>query len=728
MARIRYAFVSRLHRLVLAMGLALGLVMPGAPYSAGVAAATEKASPAPERTVVVSVSKGFAPYYFVDGAGEIKGFAIDIGAEIQTITGLRFEYQIFDKVRAVLPALRDGSTEVNLSIGITPKRSAYLDFTRPYETIRISHFIRKSAVGIEKATDLDSRKVGVVRINRGRSLLESRGHAKLVIFEGLEEALFALLSGAVDSVAYPENILLKSARAAGIDHLIKPIGPPLLEVKRAIAVAKGHPQLLAKLDAAVGQFIGSPAHKRIIAKWFGEPQSFWSKKKVTIAGAILAALFLFGFLIYRNRAVSRFNRELRGTIQAKDAAENELRNLHANLEALVDNRTRSLQSEIAERERAEVALRESEDSYRTLLALMHDGVLVAYDGRMSFVNEAAMQLTGYNMDELSGMEFHQLLTPHGVEIWRKRRQDRLAGLSVESQHEIEFLHKDGKTVKSCLINIKRYNGPDGSEAVLGTFMDITDLKHAETSLRNAQKMEVLGNLTGGAAHSLNNLLVPIVGLGEILKEQIEDNEDQGEMIDAMMQAAESARQLVARMLTFSRQDDPQQEVIDPYKIMRKSLDLMKPSIPSTITIWEDLDQTAGAIFADPVQTETVLINLITNAAAAMKGDVGTIKVGLTRAESRQHGLAPLGDENFIKMTVSDDGPGMDEEVRERIFDPFFTTKEVGEGTGLGLSMSHGIVQRHGGHIDVESAPGLGTTFEIYLPICDAPDAANATPG
>ena len=169
MARIRYAMVQRLHRLVLAMGLALGLVMPSAPNSAGVAAAAEKASPVPGRTVSVSVSKNFAPYYFVDDTGEIKGFAIDMGAEIQRITGLRFEFKIFDKVRAVLPALRDGSSEVNLSIGITPKRSAYLDFTRPYETIRLSHFIRKSAVGIEKATDLDSRKVGVVRINRGRS-------------------------------------------------------------------------------------------------------------------------------------------------------------------------------------------------------------------------------------------------------------------------------------------------------------------------------------------------------------------------------------------------------------------------------------------------------------------------------------------------------------------------------------------------------------------------------
>ncbi|NQV56481.1 MAG: transporter substrate-binding domain-containing protein, partial [Rhodospirillales bacterium] len=662
-------------------------------------------------TAIVSITKNFAPYHWVDESGKLKGFALDVAKEIQKISGLTFEYKIFDGWEPALQSMRERKSDVLISIGITPKRGEYLDFTRPYETLRISHFIRKSTVDIETAADLAERKVGVIRVNRGRTLLEASGHSKLVVFEGLDQALFALLSGEVDSVAYPETIAWKAARAAGIDPLIKPIGPPLLEVKRAIGVAKGKPELLAKLDAAVATFIASDAYRRLIAKWFGTPKPFWNSGRVAIAGAVLAVIFMIGFLVYRNRAVSKFNLELRGTISAKDEAEAELREMHTNLENLVAVRTQTLEQEISERERVAAALSESEESYRTLLSQMHDGVIAGYEGSISFSNDAATQITGYGAGEMTEMGFDALLMPESRQRVVQRRLNRGLGKDVPDLHQLEFLHKDGNSVKICLVNVRHFQDNEGKEATLATFKDITDLKRAEAELHHAQKMEVLGNLTGGTAHSLNNLLVPIVGLGQMLHDGLPENSSQREMTGVILEAAESSRELVARMLTFSRQDDPQMELVDLCKITKKTLDLLKKSIPTTITIDAELDENIGATFADPAQVETVLMNLITNAADAINGNVGTVKVTLSRAEPKI-----LGDEKakmafeFIKMSVSDSGSGMSDDVRERIFDPFFTTKNVGEGTGLGLATVYGLVRQHNGMVNAYSEVGKGTTF------------------
>jgi PAS domain S-box-containing protein len=262
-------------------------------------------------------------------------------------------------------------------------------------------------------------------------------------------------------------------------------------------------------------------------------------------------------------------------------------------------------------------------------------------------------------------------------------------------------------------------------AVTGLFGSVRDVTSAvradeqrrelQAQLHHSQRLEALGTLAGGIAHDLNNTLVPIVALGKMAMKRLPDGSREQANMVTIQRAGERARDLVQQILAFSRKDAPKRQLVDFVALLRDSLRMSRASLPATIRLEEVID-TVPLVYGDPSQLHQVVINLLVNAGQAIGASMGTITVSLAvdaeAAPSHQSADPPRP---MLRLAVRDTGCGMDEATMQRVFEPFFTTKPVGEGTGLGLSVVHGIVTQHGGRVTVESSVGQGTCVTAYLP-------------
>lgn len=252
----------------------------------------------------------------------------------------------------------------------------------------------------------------------------------------------------------------------------------------------------------------------------------------------------------------------------------------------------------------------------------------------------------------------------------------------------------------------------------GIASDVTERKKLEARLRQGQKMEAIGTLAGGIAHDFNNILAAIMGYTELaLKGVAEDGRAHGQL-EQVLKASARARDLVRQILAFSRQEEHEQEALLLQDIIGETLELLQASLPATSEIRQNIDPATPRILGDATQIQQVLMNLSVNAAQSMKGRAGILEISLTceDVDPEFRNVHPeLEPGPHVCLSVRDTGCGFEPELEDRIFDPFFTTKAPGEGTGLGLAVVHGIVKKHGGVVTVCSEPGVGTTFNIYLP-------------
>ncbi len=234
-------------------------------------------------------------------------------------------------------------------------------------------------------------------------------------------------------------------------------------------------------------------------------------------------------------------------------------------------------------------------------------------------------------------------------------------------------------------------------------------------LRQVQRMESMGVLASGIAHDFNNLLFPILGYSDMLDEALDDDADEKHYVQEIRTAASRAKELVEQILFFSRQANKEKKTVEFSLIVKEALKLMRATIPTSIKINQWVKSKCDPVLGDPTQIHQIVMNLCTNAFHSMQKDGGTLKVQVNDSNIKDNveGLDP--NVEYIRLTVSDTGTGIPEKIKKRIFDPFFTTKEVGKGTGMGLSMVHGIVADMGGVIHLTSEVGRGTTFEIFLP-------------
>jgi PAS domain S-box-containing protein len=375
---------------------------------------------------------------------------------------------------------------------------------------------------------------------------------------------------------------------------------------------------------------------------------------------------------------------------------------------------------------AEEALLESEEKFRKMYEFTQVGIVrVSLDAKIIQANKAYCNMLGYAEKELIGKKLDQINQHHYIQDIIDLNKKLVTGEMNSFQIEKRYLHKDGKIIHGMLSATLIRDKQKKPQYFLGSVTDITPRKKAEkikerleAQLQQSHKMEAIGALAGGIAHDFNNVLFSIIGFTELTLDDMPEETLNKSNLNHILTAANRAKEMVQQILTFSRHTESEKKPVKIQSIIKEVVKLLKPSIPSTITIKEHIDKNCSPVFADSVQIHQVIMNLATNASHAMREKGGIMEFFLTEEKIDPDDLTiypELHTGTYVKFIIRDTGHGIDSKTMGKIFNPYFTTKKVGEGTGMGLSVVHGIIANHDGCVVVESKPELGTEFHIFLP-------------
>jgi PAS domain S-box-containing protein len=426
----------------------------------------------------------------------------------------------------------------------------------------------------------------------------------------------------------------------------------------------------------------------------------------------LAAVWSYPMKGASGRIIGTFA-NYRSTPGAPDGDEIELVANAAQLAALYVERS------VAERLRLT-----QERSLASILTHAREAIVrVDAQGRHLFVNPAAASLAKRSAEEMLGRTARELgMTGSAADAYEQSLRAAAAGPDPVT---VELTLGEAQM---SVVSVPEYNALGELTSFVVVARDITEQRTLEQRVRQSEKMESLGRLAGGIAHDFNNILAAILGYTELLVDDIAPGSEAADNLEQVLHASRRARDLVRQILAFSRKSDVIVAPIDLRFAVRDALRLLRASIPATVQLKEKIADTPLIVMSEAGQISQIVLNLGTNADFAMrKRGHGTLEiildpVHISSAVGRGLGIAPG---RYVRLMVRDDGEGIPADVVTKIFEPFFTTKAVGEGTGMGLAVVHGIVSAHGGAHRVTTAPGAGTTFEILLPRVSTPVSAQA---
>jgi PAS domain S-box-containing protein len=414
------------------------------------------------------------------------------------------------------------------------------------------------------------------------------------------------------------------------------------------------------------------------------------------------------------------------TIKTRDLGE---RLLHTKKIPVLDSEGKpqyllGISEDITERRQAEEALRKSEAFIKSILQSVDEGfVVIDRDFRIRSANQAYIDICGADVPDLTGRHCYEVCYHADRPCYELGEEcpARQVFLSGETK---QALHRPGGRMSKPVdyLEVRAYPMRDEAgqfDSVIEILVDVSEKMKLERQLRQAQKMEAIGTLAGGIAHDFNNILSCIIGYGEMVLEGLPPDSPLRDDQAQVLKGGERAVELVKQILAFSRGSEQESRPLLIQFVVKEDLKLLRASIPATIEIRTEIDPGCPAVLADPGRIHQVIMNLGTNAYHAMRETGGVIRFSMRETALPENHLAtgvnlPAG--RYLELEMSDSGRGIDRDILRRIFEPYFTTKPKGEGTGLGLAIVHGIVTGMGGGIEVDSTPGCGTTFKIYLPV------------
>ena len=386
----------------------------------------------------------------------------------------------------------------------------------------------------------------------------------------------------------------------------------------------------------------------------------------------------------------------------------------------INDTNQQLRAEIDERHAQERALiRERANAQRYLDIVEVMILALDTDGTIRRVNQKGLRVLGYSEDELIGCNFYERLVSAGI---RDRIRQQFQAVAQYDYLESPIIAKDGTQRLIAWHTTPLPAIDDEPRGLLISGADVTQMRQLEQQLRDSQRMDALGTLASGIAHDFNNILTSILGFAQLTQAQVARGSKSDMYLDKLKMSVDRAKDLVQAILTFGRRARQTQQPTSLALVALEALQLVRPSLPANIEIRTRIDEHCGAVLADPTQLHQVVMNLCTNAYQAIGDTEGVLEIvvephEVDLEEARSNPILATGP--HIRLRVSDTGAGMDAATKARIFDPFFTTKRTGEGTGLGLSVVHGIVSQLHGTISVSSTLGKGSRFEVLLPRCSA---------
>ncbi|MFA5182839.1 MAG: PAS domain S-box protein [Syntrophales bacterium] len=388
--------------------------------------------------------------------------------------------------------------------------------------------------------------------------------------------------------------------------------------------------------------------------------------------------------------------------------------------------------DVTKRKEAEERLRESEENFRSIYNNAIDGIFQSTpEGRFLSVNQAFARIFGYASPEemitaIADISVHYYVNQED----RKRYVKILEEQGSIEGFEFKARRKDGKEIWISNNTWTIYDINDRIIRFEGSVKDITEQKSLALQLLQAQKMEAVGTMAGGIAHDFNNILSSMIGYTELAMCEPDEKERLSDL-QQVLRSCDRAKSLISRILAFSRISAVDRRLVDLSNPVREAVKLLRSATPTTIQIRLNIASNDTTAMADLTQMHQVVMNLCTNAVHAMRETGGVLEVNLTPLDAGQDNALTSPDFKpgpYLLLEVKDTGHGMDDTIVKLIFDPFFTTKGASEGTGLGLSVVFGIVKGHDGHITVQSKPGRGTTFSVYLPRIQATAPQETDPG
>ncbi|MCX5815027.1 MAG: transporter substrate-binding domain-containing protein [Proteobacteria bacterium] len=642
----------------------------------------------PPKTIKVVMDNNYPPYVFLDGKGNLQGILIDQWRLWELKTGIKADISGMDWGKA-LSRMGAGEFDVIDTIFFNERRAQIYDFTKPYAKLDVSIFFHKNISGISDADSLQGFVVAVKSGDNAIDHLRGKGISLFQEYPSYEAIIRAAKEQKVMVTVIDNPPALYFLYKMGILDQFR-YSAPLYTGEFHRAVKKGNTAILKSVEEGFSQ-ISESEYQAINRKWFGTETSVFHPYLRHIGTGLGALIVIVLFLIVWNRTLRKKVRE----------------------------RTMRLEEEIALNIKKTEALQESEEKYRELVENANSIILrMDKEGRITFFNEFAQRFFGFLKEDIIGRNVVGTIVPEQETTGR----DLVAMIAdigrnpdMYVTNENENMRSNGERVWIAWTNKPIFDQNGDVSEILCVGNDITERKRLEAQLIQSQKMEAIGTLAGGIAHDFNNLLMGIQGYASIMMLELDTSHPNYERLKRIEEQVQSAADLTKQLLGFARGGRYEMPSLNINNILRKSSSMFGRT-KKELTIHGKYEKDLAAVEADQGQIEQVLLNLYVNAWHAMPtgGELylETKNVTLDENYTALHGV-PSG--NYVKISVTDTGVGMDEKTRKRIFDPFFTTKEMGRGTGLGLAMAYGIMKGHKGFINVYGEPGHGTTFTLYLP-------------